>query len=111
MSETYHLVCIDCEKGLWLGQGRYSGADLRVYSSEKHLADMQVFLTEHRRHPLVFGGMQELMNQGVDWVDMDEEEDERKSSRERYHEALTKQLREQVAVSMVPDFGEPKKFL
>lgn len=28
-----------------------------------------------------------------------------------YHDALTKQLREQVAASMVPDFGEPKKFL
>lgn len=103
MSETYHLVCTDCEKGLWVGQGRYSGADLRVYSSEKHLTDMQAFLTEHALHPLIFGGMQRLMAHGIDWVDMDEEEDERKSSRERYHDALTAQLREQVAASMVPD--------
>lgn len=107
MSETYHLVCTDCEKGLWVGQGRYSGADLRVYSSEKHLTDMQAFLTEHALHPLIFGGMQRLMAQGVDWVDLDEEEDERKSSRERYHDALTAQLREQVAMYLYGDAAPP----
>lgn len=76
MSETYHLVCTGCNEGLWIGQGTYSGADLRVYSTKKHLADMQAFLTEHALHPLIFGGMDRLTGKGVIWVDLDEEEDE-----------------------------------
>lgn len=54
MSETYSIACKDCQKHLWIAQGRIP---LRghIYTSEAHLKSFFEFLSEHMGHSLIFG--------------------------------------------------------
>ncbi|MCP4354414.1 MAG: hypothetical protein GY793_02035 [Proteobacteria bacterium] len=48
MSMTYDIICVDCKKGLWVGQRDY------LYNSEQHLDELSKFLHNHKNHHLKF---------------------------------------------------------
>jgi hypothetical protein len=56
MSVTYDLVCRDCAKGIWIGQGAY------IYTTDDHLKTLKEFLFAHEFHHLEFGDDDRLQN-------------------------------------------------
>ncbi len=53
MSRTYDILCVDCKKALWVGQGRKDGIKY-IYRKEKHLKELEAFLFSHMGHRLIF---------------------------------------------------------
>ncbi len=60
MSVTYHLVCVDCEERIWVGQNdfiydphRY-GIDLFLH---KHIEHNLMFVSEHHLYSWKFKGV------------------------------------------------------
>jgi len=53
MSRTYELICLDCKKRLWVGQG--DSKRKYLYTTEKHLENLNNFLFSHERHKIKFG--------------------------------------------------------
>ncbi len=75
MGQTFHLVCIDCNKSLWLGQNSL-GCDDYLYSRiDKKLSEFlfEHYMVEHYNeiHHLQFVELNDLP---VDCVDMDAQE-------------------------------------
>ena len=56
MSRTYSLLCHDCEKSLWMGQGHPERPEsLYIYYGREHQRlDLQGFLFGHLGHRLSF---------------------------------------------------------
>ncbi len=59
MSRTYDILCIDCKKALWVGQGRQNGQRY-IYKAETHLKELEDFLFSHMGHKLIFDDDEKL---------------------------------------------------
>jgi len=63
MSRTYSIVCHDCRKRLWAGQG-WPKTKPYIYKDEKYIKALEDFLFNHQQHKLEFGD-DEYLN-GID---------------------------------------------
>jgi hypothetical protein len=54
MSRTYHIVCFETKKSIWIGQGK-SLNDFYLYVKELGtMAELEQFLKDHFNKPLYF---------------------------------------------------------
>jgi hypothetical protein len=68
MSITYDIVCHECKKRRWIGQGSF------IYSTPKYMERLSEFLHEHINHPLEFMRDEQSSHTGYDEVVWDDED-------------------------------------
>jgi len=73
MSQTYDLVCMDCDESIWISQSNYhdkDGVNLNLYSGDSEVMEgLRRFLWKHMGHKLWFGDegfLQEMKDWGSD---------------------------------------------
>jgi hypothetical protein len=79
MSDTKSLVCDDCRASIWIGQDRYAGGHLVIYTADHDVMEhLRLFLSRHEGHSLRFVG--ENDNRSMEYADEGPEDDERAAS-------------------------------
>ena len=51
MSQTYYIICKDCKKNIWAGQGSYDKKEKGHLYSDPEIFK---FLIDHQNHNLIF---------------------------------------------------------